>query len=69
MLSLISWLFRLLFARVGLLIVSGDDRDAEILALRHQIRVLQRQVNRRRFTPSDRAVLAVLAKAFDRRRL
>ncbi|MCP4959589.1 MAG: transposase [Actinomycetia bacterium] len=64
-----SWLSRLLFARLGLLIVSGDDRTAEILALRHQIRVLQRQVTKPRFTPSDRAVLAVLAKAFDRRRL
>ncbi|MCP3936534.1 MAG: transposase family protein [Actinomycetia bacterium] len=69
MLSLISWLLRLLFARLGLLIVTGDDRDAEILALRHQIRVLQRQDTRPRFTPTDRAVLAVLAKVFDRRRL
>ncbi len=69
MLSLISWLFRLLFARLGLLIVSGDHRDAEILALRHQIQVLQRQVARPTFTPTDRAVLAVLAKTFDRRRL
>lgn len=67
--SLILWLIRLLFARLGLLIVSGDDRDAEILALRHQIRVLQRQVNSPRFTPADRAVLAMLAKVFDRRRL
>ncbi len=42
---------------------------AEILALRHQICVLERQINRPRFTPADRAVLAVLARAFDRRRL
>ena len=33
-LSLISWLFRLAFVRLGLLMASGDDRDAEILALR-----------------------------------
>ncbi|MCP4961893.1 MAG: transposase [Actinomycetia bacterium] len=67
--ELISWLIRLAFDRAGLLLVSGDDRVAEILALRHQIRVLQRQINRPRFTPADRAVLAVVAKAFDRRRL
>jgi hypothetical protein len=35
---------RLLVTRFGLLLVSGDRRDAEILALRHQILVLQRQV-------------------------
>ncbi len=69
MLSLVSYLFRLLFARLGLLITSGDERDAEILSLRHQIRVLQRQVPHPRFTPVDRAVLGVLAQIFDRRRL
>lgn len=68
-LPLISWLIRLLFARLGLLIVSGDDRDAEILALRHQINVLQRQIKKPKFTPTDRAVLAVLATPFKRRRL
>ncbi len=67
--KLISWLIQLAFDRVGLLLASGDDRVAEILALRHQIRVLQRQINRPRFTPADRAVLAVLDRAFDRRRL
>ncbi|MCP4962246.1 MAG: hypothetical protein GY925_23630 [Actinomycetia bacterium] len=61
MLPLVSWLFRLLFAPVALLITSGNDRDAKILALRHQIRVLQRQIAKPRFTPADRAVLAVLA--------
>ncbi len=67
--SLILWLIRLAFARLGLLIVSGDDRHAEILALRPQIRVLQRQVTNPRFTPTDRAIFVTLAKAFDRRRL
>ncbi|MCP3939636.1 MAG: hypothetical protein GY708_30195 [Actinomycetia bacterium] len=47
---------------------SGDDGDAEILALRHEIRVLQRQVNKPKFVPTARAVLAVLAKVLDRRR-
>jgi putative transposase len=31
--------------------------------------VLQRQVERPRFTPTDRMILAVLSRAFDRRRL
>ena len=50
-------LFRLLIARVGLPLVSGDKRDAEILALRHQVLLLQRQVNRSTFTASDRTIL------------
>jgi len=49
--------------------VSGDSRDAEILALRHQVLVLQRQIDRPKFTPTDRTVLAVRSRAFDRRRL
>ena len=67
--SVLSHLFRLLIARRGLLLVSGDKRDAEILALRHQVLVLQRQIDRPRFAPADRTVLAVLSRAFDRRRL
>lgn len=67
--SAFSHLFRLLIARLGLFLVSGDKRDAEILALRHQILVLQRQVDRPSFTPTDRTILALLSRAFDRRRL
>ncbi|MCP4962976.1 MAG: hypothetical protein GY925_27385, partial [Actinomycetia bacterium] len=63
--ELISWLTRLVFVRIGLLLTSGDERVVEILALRHQIRVLQRQVKRPRFTPTDRAVLAMLSRTFD----
>jgi hypothetical protein len=38
------------------------DKDTEILALRHQLLVLQRQLgpDRARFTPADRALLAAL---------
>ncbi len=50
------------FALLRLLPVSSRDKDAEILALRHQLLVLQRQLgpDRVRFTPADRALLAAL---------
>ena len=60
---------RLLIDRLGLLLVRGDKRDAEILALRHQVLLLQRPIDRPRFTPADRTVPAELSRAFDRRRL
>ena len=60
---------RLVLSRIGWFFATGDERDAEILALRHQIVVLQRQINRPRFTEADRTILAVLSGVFDRRRL
>jgi putative transposase len=50
------------FAMVRLLPMSDRDKDAEILALRHQITVFQRQLGkgRVRFIPGDRAFLAAL---------
>jgi putative transposase len=52
------------FAMLRLLPVSNRDKDLEILALRHQIGVLQRQLGgtRVRFTPVDRALLAALLR-------
>lgn len=62
-------LARLALDRLRWLFATGDQRDAEILALRHQVLVLQRQVNRPRFTDTDRTILAMLAGVFDRHRL
>jgi putative transposase len=41
---------------------SPDAKDVEIAVLRHQLLVLRRQVARPRYAPSDRMVLAPLAK-------
>ncbi|MDN3357650.1 hypothetical protein [Actinomadura sp. DC4] len=51
-----------MFAVLRLLPMSDRDKDAEILALRHQITVLERQLSgtRARFTAPDRAFLAAL---------
>ena len=53
----------------GWVFATGDRRDAEILAPRRQLLVLQRQIDRVQFTETDRTILAVLATVFDRRRL
>ena len=50
------------FAALRFLPVSDWDKDVEILALRHQIAVLERQLGGKkvRFTLPDRALLAAL---------
>ncbi|WP_405535180.1 hypothetical protein OG787_12045 [Streptomyces sp. NBC_00075] len=50
------------FAAVRLLPMSDRDKDAEILVLRHQVMVLERQLgaDRVEFGPEDRAFLAAL---------
>jgi putative transposase len=55
-------------ALLRLLPLSDRDKDAEILALRHQIAVLQRQLHggKVRFTATDRALLAALLHGLPR---
>jgi putative transposase len=60
---------KLVLTRLRWVFATGDQRDAEILALRHQLLVLQRQIDRAQFTETDRTILAVLSGVFDRRRL
>ena len=45
-----------------------DDKDVEIAVLRHQLAVLHRQVARPRYAPTDRLVLATLARLLPRER-
>lgn len=52
-----------------LLPMSDRDKDIEILALRHQLLVLQRQVGKPTFTDTDRAVLAGLLHHLPREKL
>jgi putative transposase len=59
-------LLYLIFARLcgwlALLPHSDNDKNTEILVLRHQIAVLQRQARSPRLTLADRAILAALTR-------
>jgi transposase InsO family protein len=63
--------YRLVRLVIDLLVLRGRcerSKDVEILVLRHQLAVLQRQLPRPRFEPADRAILSALARAVGRDR-
>jgi putative transposase len=61
---LYSWL-RVLLDLTDLRLRVGDS-EAELLLLRHQLRVVRRQVRRPRFEPADRAIMAALSRLVSR---
>ena len=55
-----------LFGWLALLARSGTSKDVEILALRHEVAVLRRQVTRQKPDWADRAVITALARLLPR---
>src|SRR6266516_4169963 len=58
------WLVGMLLGRLR----SEHAKDVELAVLRHQVRVLRRQIERPEFQPADRALLAALSRALPRQR-
>jgi hypothetical protein len=58
-----------MFAFIRLLPMSDVNKDIEIFTLRHQLAVLQRQIDRPRVIPADRALLTGLLHRLPRARL
>lgn len=66
-LSFLYWSLRRLLELVVLRLRSEREKEIEILLLRHQLRVLERQVARPALTPADRALLAAFGQVLSRR--
>jgi putative transposase len=66
-LSFMYWSLRRLLELMALRFRSEREKEVEILLLRHQLRVLERQVARPALTPADRALLAAFSRALPRR--
>jgi putative transposase len=65
-----AFVYRLFVAIIELMIVRGKPRrmlEAEVIALRHQVAVLQRTSKRPELTNVDRGVIAGLARVLPRR--
>ncbi|MFD0503636.1 integrase [Streptomyces chiangmaiensis] len=66
-----SWIY--LLARrslelAGLRLLGNAAKDVELLVLRHQLAVLQRQVSRPKMEPGDRVLLVALSRLLPRQR-
>ena len=60
------WSLRRLLELVVLRCRSEREKEIEILLLRHQLPVLERQVGRPQLTPADRALLAAFSRVLPR---
>src|SRR5262249_50795401 len=60
------WSLRRLLELVMLRFRSEREKEIELLLLRHQLRVLERQVARPALTPADRALLAAFSRVLPR---
>jgi hypothetical protein len=56
------WSLRRLLELLVLRVRSEREKEIEILLLRHQLRVLERQVSRPALTPADRALLTAFSR-------
>jgi len=65
-LSFAFWSLRRLLELLVLQRRSEREKEIEILLLRHQLRVLQRQLARPRLTQADRALLAAFSRMLTR---
>jgi putative transposase len=62
----VYWSLRRLLELVVLRFRSDREKEIEILVLRHQLRVLERQVGRPQLTQADRALLAAFTRVLPR---
>jgi putative transposase len=67
MVSLVYWALRRLLELLILRMRSERAKEIEILVLRQQLHVLERQIGRPQFRPADRALLAAFGRALPRR--
>ena len=65
-LSFLYWSLRRLLELVVLRRRSEREKEVEILLLRHQLRVLERQVARPQLTQADRALLTAFSRLLPR---
>src|SRR5437868_14395734 len=63
-----SLLYRLLCGLLGLLVRQGDERELEIIVLRHQLAILSRGGKRPQYATIDRALLAAASRLLPRER-
>jgi putative transposase len=68
LLKIVCLLMRWLFSLAVLVIRGEEEKDAELLVLRHENAMLRRNAGRIRYEPADRAWFAALTRFIPRRR-